>query len=84
VGHLGTEFGIIVNNPQLREGFIAQAERSERHKLAQRAARSARGSVGLRVRLADALHALAMRIAPPTPHSSEPAPASPTQPVFAD
>ena len=76
MGHLGTEFGIILNNPELRDGFVAEAERARRAKRAQRA------RVQLRVRLANALHALAIRIEPHVTHS-DPA-ASPTQPVFAD
>jgi hypothetical protein len=74
VEHIGSEFGIILNNPELRDGFVAEAERAQRAQQAR---------VQLRVRLANALHALAIRIEPHVAQGSEPAP-SPSQPVFAD
>ena len=56
--HLGTTFAIILNDPQLRKGLIADAERS------QRSAAKLRASIRLRFQLAGVLRALAIRIEP--------------------
>jgi len=76
VQHLGSEYGVILNDPKLRGGLIAEAERSQ-----QRPADKPRASMRLRLRLAHTLRALAIRIEPRFPKGSE---AGSSQPVFAE
>jgi hypothetical protein len=73
--HIGTEFGVMLNDPQLRNGLIAEAERSEQ------SAQKLRASLRLRFGLAHVLRALAVRLEPRVPHVSETAP---SRPVFAE
>lgn len=53
--HLGAEFGVILNDSQLREAVIAEARRPRPKK---------RRGIGFRMRLARGLNALAARIEP--------------------
>jgi hypothetical protein len=63
---IGSAYAIILNNPELRAGLIAEAERS------QRFSRKSRGPVRLRFGLAHALRALAARIQPNESGPSQP------------
>ena len=72
---LGAYYMVVLNDPQLRRGLIADAERS------QRSATKAQARSRLRVRLAHALHALAIRIEPRVPRATE---ATPRQSVFVE
>jgi hypothetical protein len=75
VEHLGTAYAIILNDPQLRKGLIADAERS------QRSAANLRASMRLRFQLAGVLRALAIRIEPQLARVSD----TPlVQPVFVE
>jgi hypothetical protein len=71
---LGSEFGVIINDPELRGGFVAEAERSRRS-----ANRARGGGARLRLRLANALRALAILVEPRT---AEPREAN--RPAFAE
>jgi hypothetical protein len=75
VEHLGSHYIVVLHDRELREGLIASAEQSER-SIAQ-----TRTSVRLRLRLATALRALAIRIDPQVPRLSE---AGSQQPAFAE
>ncbi len=56
--HLGACYGVILNDPQLRQGVMRDADRSRRSTLV------AHSSHVLRRRFADALHGLASRVDP--------------------
>jgi hypothetical protein len=73
--HIGSEFGVMLNDPQLRDGLTAEAERWERSE------EKLRASLRLRFGLARVLRAVAIRIEPRTAAASE---TGATQPVFAD
>jgi hypothetical protein len=72
VEDLGAYYLIVLNDPQLRRGLIADAERS---------ATKPHASSRLRVRLAHALEALAIRIQPRVPRATE---LSSRQPIFVE
>jgi hypothetical protein len=67
---IGSAYAILLNNPQLRAGLIAEAERSQRHS------KKSGASLRLRFGLAHVLQALAVRI--------QPKESSPSQPVFVE
>jgi hypothetical protein len=60
MNHLGSEYIVILNDPQLRDALITEAADSARSTEKSRASR-------LRLRLADALRALATCIEPRVP-----------------
>ena len=74
--HLGSEFGVILNDPELRRGQGAAADRAQRS-----AEQSQARANELRRRLARFLFAVAVRIEPRADRASE---ARSSQPVFAD
>jgi hypothetical protein len=74
--HIGSEYGVILNDPELRRGQVAAAER------AQLSAELSRARLNvLRLRLASLLRTAAVRIEPRVERASE---TSSSQPVFAD
>jgi hypothetical protein len=56
--HIGSEFIVVLNDPQLRQGLIRDAERS------RRSGQGANGSHVLRRWFAQTLHGLASRVDP--------------------
>ena len=56
--HIGAQYGVILNDPQLRQSLIRDADRSRRSGLA------ANSSQVLRRWFADTLHGLASRVDP--------------------
>jgi hypothetical protein len=79
LGHLGAEYGVILHDPQLRDGFRTEAERSARAKA--QAAEKPRASVRLRFQFARVLRALAVRVEPRVARESE---VGSIRPVFAE
>jgi len=75
VEHLGSHYGVILNDPKLRAGLIADAEES------QRAAEKMRASMRLRFQVAGVLRALAIRI---EPHRARTGETNSSQPAFAE
>jgi hypothetical protein len=75
VEDLGAYYLVVLNDPQLRRGIIADAERS------QRSATNARTGARLRALVAEALQALASRIQPREARATE---TSSPQPVFVE
>ena len=71
--HLGSHYGVILNDPELRTRLIADAERS------QRSAARLRASVRLRLQLAGVLRKLAERLGPQQTRRRE---TSSSQPLF--
>jgi hypothetical protein len=66
--HIGVEYAIILSDPKLRAGFIAEAERSNQHSRS----RKSRAPLRLRFGLAHVLRALAARIQPSESSSGQP------------
>jgi hypothetical protein len=64
--HLGSHYAVILNDPKLRAGLIADAEES------QRSVERLRAGMRMRLRLAGVLRALAIRIEPQAARRSEP------------
>jgi len=60
--HVGTEYLIILNDPQLRQGLIRDADRSRRSD------QTARSQQVLRRWLAHSLNGLALRLEPTSPN----------------
>jgi hypothetical protein len=75
VEHFGSHYGVILNDPELRAGLIADGERS------QRSAAKLRASLRLRFQLAGVLRALAIRIEPQLASTRE---TSGSQPLFVE
>lgn len=72
--HLGATYGVILNDPELRQALIHDADRSRRSSLATQ------GSHRLRQLFALALHGLASRVDPaPRTLDFRPAPSSTLQ-----
>jgi hypothetical protein len=73
--HLGSEYGVIVNDPRLRVALMDEAGRSVR------SADKPRASARIRVRIAHALHVLALRIEPRVERGND---VGASRPVFVD